>query len=123
MNSAWSGFMYQKPNAPVSTRAKMFPGDILGSDEGTASWRVYKQPGDGHNVSERSYSTVMTASENAKLFRIVHESILVYCGNRGKVRAQSLLDVYERYIGWKDDLPHVIQDLANEPLPHVLFLQ
>ena len=64
-----------------------------------------------------------TASEHAKLFRIVHANILIYCGSRGKVDAQKLLELYERYLAWKEGLPPDIADLSGEPLPHVLFLQ
>lgn len=120
--SIWSAFIYQKPHAPVSTRASTFSGDILGAGKDTSTWRPYKQPGD-NNVLERSSFSVMTASEHARLLRIAHESILVYCGSRGMADAQHLLGVYKRYMAWKDELPHVLKDLNNDPLPHVLFLQ
>jgi len=94
--SAWSAFIYQKPQAPISTRAYPFPGNILDTGENSDIWRLYKQPGDS-NISDRSSLSMMTASEHAKLFRIVYKSILVYCGSRGKVSAQHLLEIYERY--------------------------
>jgi len=65
----------------------------------------------------------MTAAEHAKLFRIVHESISVYCGRRGRVTAHHLLDLYESYLMWRDDLPPEIRDIDHQPLPHVIFLQ
>ncbi len=120
--SAWSGFIYQKPQASISPRALPFSGDILDDGEGDNTWRLYKHPGDS-GVPDRLSQSVVTASEHAKLFRTVHESILAYCGSRGKVSAQKLLDIYERYMAWKDGLPHALRELDNDPLPHVLFLQ
>lgn len=120
IGSVWSAFIYQKPTAPVSTHAHPFSSDIL--DFGDGDWRLYKQPGDS-DTSERPGLSVMTASEHAKLFRIAHETILAYCGSRGKVTGRRLFDVYERYLTWKDNLPPEIRDVDNDPLPHVLFLQ
>lgn len=120
--SAWSGFIYQKPQAYISPRALPFPGDSFNAGEGDGTWRLYKQPGDS-DVPDHLSLSVMTASEHAKLFRTVHESILAYCGSRGKVSAQKLLEIYERYMAWKDELPPALRDLDNDPLPHVLFLQ
>ena len=66
---------------------------------------------------------MLTASEHARLFRIIHETILVYCGSRGRVSARALLDLYERYVDWKEHLPSDLRLQESEPLPHVLFLQ
>lgn len=112
--------MYQKPTAPISTHAKPFSTDIPHYADGV--WRVHKQPGDNDSPVRKGLS-VMTASEHAKLFRIVHETILVYCGSRGRVRAHHLLDIYGRFLSWKNGLPPELLDVIDEPLPHVLFLQ
>ncbi len=74
-------------------------------------------------MDERLGHALETASEHAKLFRIVHATILLFCGSRGKVNAERLLRLYERYVGWKEALPPDMADLNGEPLPHVLFLQ
>lgn len=65
----------------------------------------------------------MTASEHAKLFRIAHETMLVYCGSRGRVSAHHLLNLYERFVNWREELPLEIRDIISDSLPHVLFLQ
>lgn len=119
-SSAWSGFTYQKPTAPISTAARPFSNINLAQADGF--WRFYKQPGDT-DVDHRQGFSLLTASEHAKLFRIVHESILVYCGSRGRVSARALLDLYKRYVNWKANLPPDLRNLESEPLPHVLFLQ
>ena len=66
-----------------------------------------------------------TAHENAKLYRIIHETILAFCGSRGKVSAHQLLVIYERYLGWKEHLPPSLSDVDGEveSLPHAIFLQ
>lgn len=90
---------------------------------------MYRQPGDGNledgyrNTNERKSLAVLTAREHARLFRIVHECILVYSGFRSKISADSLLGVLERYIAWKDGLPPELQSVESQTLPHVLFLQ
>lgn len=122
--SAWSGFIYQKPSAPVSTRADAVPG--LFESDSDRYWQPYTSSTDDDTNEEavgRPGHIDITASAQARLFRIVHESILIYCGSRGKVRAQQLLMLYDRYSTWRETLPRDIADLDNEPLPHVLFLQ
>lgn len=90
---------------------------------------MYRQPGDSNlelgyqSTDDRRSFATLTACEHAKLYRVVHESILVYCGARGKVSAHSLLDIFQRYIAWKDGLPPELGNLEGQPLPHVLFLQ
>ena len=90
--------------------------------ERDGNWQLYKQPSDG-DMPQRPNLSVLTASEHAKLFRIVHETLLVYCAGRGKVTGQHLFDLYQRYTHWKNELPQALQDLVGEPLPHVMFLQ
>ena len=90
---------------------------------------MYRQPNDdnlelGHqNADDRQSFAILTACEHAKLCRIIHECILVYCGAQGKVSADSLFKVYQRYIAWKDGLPLNLRSVEGQPLPHVLLLQ
>ena len=90
---------------------------------------MYRQPGDDslelgqQNTDDRQSFATLTACEHAKLYRIAHERILIYCGARGKVSAESLLDVYQRFVAWKDGLPPSLQSVEGQPLPHVLSLQ
>ena len=126
-SSAWSGLTYQKPFAPVSTHANPFANTAV--DQITGTWNMYRQPGDSNlssgeqNSDERQSFATLTACETAKLYRIIHECILIYCGARGKVSANSLLDLFQRYIMWKDGLPPDLQSVEGQPLPHVLCLQ
>ena len=126
-SSAWSGLTYQKPFAPVSTHAHPFAN--ISIEKSTATWNMYRQPGDSNlelgdrNTHDRQSFAMLTACEHAKLYRIIHECILVYCGARGKVSPNSLLDLFERYLAWKDGLSPDLQSVEDEPLPHVLFLQ
>ena len=126
-SSIWSGLTYQKPTAPISPHANPFTNMDVGQDEGR--WNMYRQPGDSNSElgyqntdDPRSFAT-LTAREHAKLYRILHQCILVYCGARGKVSADSLLDIFQRYIAWKDGLPPELQSVEGKPLPHILFLQ
>lgn len=67
----------------------------------------------------------MTACYQAGLFRIIDDSLNLYSGARGQVSAERFLEVYRKYMDWKSDLPPVIAnvDVADQPLPHILYLQ
>lgn len=93
-------------------------------DQPDAPWRFYRQPGDAETTPRPSYA-LRTAFEHAKLFRIVHETILTYCGHNGRVSAFDVSLLYDRYLGWMEDLPELMRaGGGNEDvLPHVLFLQ
>lgn len=126
-SSAWSGLTYQKPAAPISTHTNPFANMAL--DQSENRWSMYQQPGDnnlelGHqNTHDRQSFATVTACEQAKLYRIIHECIFIYCGARGRASADSLLDVFQRYFDWKDGLPADLRSVEGQPLPHVLFLQ
>ncbi len=105
---------------PVSTDAEPFAEEIPHYADGI--WRLHRQLGD-IDISGRRGFSVMTASQHAKLFRIVHELLVVYCGSRGRVGAMHLLNVYKRFLSWKDEMPPELMDGRDSPLPHVLFLQ
>lgn len=126
LHTAWSGLIYQKPVAPISTHANPFANMAVHQAEG--GWSMYRQPGDSNleigdqSTDGRQSFVTVTACEHAKLYRIVHECILVYCGARGKVSAGSLLDIFQRYMVWKDGLPPELGTVEGQPLPHVLFL-
>ena len=128
--SAWSGFVYQKPSAPVSLKGSPLE-QVVAEQTSEKSWRVYTKICDDDDDDDdeekpmRPSHALEVASEYAKLFRIVHETILIYCGSRGKVSAESLLKLYKRYLHWKDNLPPEIAavELSMEPMPSVLILQ
>lgn len=126
-SSAWSALTYQKPSAPISTHASPFANISL--DRIEERWSMYRQPGDSslelgeQSTDDRQSLATLTACEHAKLYRIVHECILIYCGSRGKVSTKSILDLFQRYVMWKDGLPPGLRSVEGQPLPHVLFLQ
>lgn len=130
ISSAWSAIIYQKPVAPISTsQADVFQDLSLSQSDGP--WRNYRRPGDdkveagNDRMSTRPCNAQVTASENAKLYRIVHKTILTYCGHDGKVTGQTLSRVYSLYRRWKEDLPQGLRDVEGdrEALPHIMFLQ
>lgn len=90
-----------------------------------ALWRFYRHPGDERELPTRPSYAIVAACYQAGLFRIINESLNLYCGARGRVSAEKFLEVYRRYMDWKTDLPSVIAnvDVADQPLPHILYLQ
>ena len=120
---AWSGFTYQKPSAPVSLSVRPFE-HVVKRQSFDSHWHSYTTDEDGSpERDDRLSHALETASQQAKLFRIVHRNILVYCGSHGRVDAGKLLEIYERYLAWKEELPPNIADLSGDPLPHHVSLQ
>jgi len=119
---AWAGFTYQKPSAPLSPHAVPFQAVPL--DEADPFWRFYRAPGDLSNPTTPSFG-IETTAERARLYRIVHETINICCGSRGRITARSILQVYRRFLMWQEDLPETISVVGEnaEALPHVLLLQ
>ena len=100
----------------------MFRGVKL--DDPDVAWRCYRQPEDSV-LEGRTGHSMLASYLLAKLYRISHEAILLYCGAHGPVSAPGLLKVWERFIDFKQNLPSVMHepDEDPEPLPHVLALQ
>ena len=94
-------------------------------DREHAIWRFYRHQGDERELPTRPSYAIVTACYQAKLFRIIDETLNLYCGVRGQVTAEKSLAVYKRYVDWKNDLPSVIMnvDVSDQPLPHILYLQ
>lgn len=122
LDSAWSGLTYQKPSAPISPHVSVFRD--VSFDQLEASWCFYRQFGDVDTV-KRSGHALITAFEHAKLFRLVHETILTYCGIHGQVTALELSRLYDLYIRWMEALFETIRVVREEDdsVPHVIFLQ
>ncbi|KAL8838753.1 MAG: hypothetical protein Q9170_002002 [Blastenia crenularia] len=57
-----------------------------------------------------------SAYEQAKLYRIVHEILLSYCGSRGKVSGSHMILIYERLLNWKRELPRDPSDAGPEAI-------
>lgn len=119
MNSAWSGFIYQKPSAPISaTRHLDFGNSELSLPDDF--WCFYRYPGDERNLTDQPSYSLRTVSAHAELYNIIHETILQYCAHEGRLSAPELLNLYTRYLDWKDNLPPAVLELQT---PHCLFLQ
>ncbi|KAL8921374.1 MAG: hypothetical protein Q9172_004067 [Xanthocarpia lactea] len=122
LNTSSTGITYQKLYAPeVSHLAQFQHVDIQGDDQ---VWRFYRTVGDQRELPVRPSYAIMTACYQAALFRIIHESLNLYCGLRGLATAEAVLIIYRRYIDWEHDLPSILQtvDVDVQPLPHILFL-
>lgn len=120
--STWSALVYQKPNAPVSPYAHVFkdvPMELFGDPP-----RPRRDSSTDGDSMKPGYSLI-SAFEQAKLYRIVHEILIAYCGIGGVVSVESIMPVYERLLSWKRELPMAIShtDSEAEAPPHLLFLQ
>lgn len=117
----WSGFTYEKPSAPVSPDAIVH----LQAVTHEAAWQCYHHEGDEHEMPTRRSYTIATASELSKLYRIIHQTILVFCGSRGRVTEHRLFQNYMRYRTLHESLPGsiTIHEDDSVALPHVLFFQ
>ena len=105
------------PNGPIFHNVQMDGDDRV--------WRFYRHPGDNRELPYRPSHAIITAWQQARLFTIINETINLYCGARGEVSATKVLEVYARYLAWKEDLPDIIANISEDkqPLPHILFLQ
>lgn len=94
-------------------------------DRDDAVWRFYRRPGDKGHIPRRPSYSILTAYHQAKLYRVVHETINIFCGARGKITARVVLECYKRYLSWKEDLPPQLAqvDTDAQAMPHIIFLQ
>lgn len=109
--------------APPTPRDPVF--QHVDMDRDLVQWCFYRHPGDERELPTRPSCSIVSACYQVKLFRIIDESLDLYCGPRGQVSADKFLALYKRYMDWKNDLPYLIAnvDVADQPLPHILFLQ
>lgn len=123
LDSFCGGITFQRLYVPPPPGGPIFQHVRMDSDD--AEWRFYRQPGDNRELPFRPAHAIVTAYHQAKLFLIINETLNVYCGTRGRVTAAKILDVYARYLQWKDELPDVIANIdeGDQPLPHILYLQ
>ncbi|KAL8666105.1 MAG: hypothetical protein Q9168_007553 [Polycauliona sp. 1 TL-2023] len=122
LNTSSTGITYQKLYAPeLPYTARFQHVDIQGD---RAVWRFYRTVGDQRALPVRPSHAIMTSCYQAALFRIVHESLNLYCGLRGVASAEMILNTYRRYLDWKHDLPSILEavDVEAHPVPHILFL-
>lgn len=114
---------YQKLYAPELPHMAKFRHVDLQSSHST--WQEYRSIGDQRYLPVRPSHAVLAACHQAGLFRIIHESLNLYCGLRGLITADAVLTLYRRYMDWEEDLPFILKAIDDEarPLPHILLLQ
>ncbi|KAL8710635.1 MAG: hypothetical protein Q9220_004859 [cf. Caloplaca sp. 1 TL-2023] len=122
LNTSSTGITYQKLYAPEAPQLVRFVHVNVESDN--EIWRSFRTVGDQRDVRVRPSHTILTACHQAALFRIIHESLNVYCGLRGLATAEVVLTLYRRYLDWEEDLPPVLKalDETAQPLPHAMYL-
>ena len=123
LHRAWAGLTYQKLYTPSAQGEPIFLNVCIDNDDDL--WRVYRQPSDARGGPARPSHAIITAMYQARLYRVVDETINIYCGTRGQVTAYKVLAVYRKLLDWKESLPPVLADIgeSDQPLPHILFLQ
>lgn len=89
-------------------------------DQPDDPWSFYRYPGDEPSFTDHPSYALLTVSEQAKLYRILHQTILDYCAHKGKLSAQKLSALYRLYLDWKGNLPAVVRDGET---PHAVFLR
>ncbi|KAL9601455.1 MAG: hypothetical protein Q9219_002521 [cf. Caloplaca sp. 3 TL-2023] len=122
LNTSSTGITYQKLYAPEVSQLPRFQHIDMQSSH--AMWRFYRHVGDQRQLPVRPCHAVITACHQATLFRIIHESLNLYCGLRGAATAEAVLTLYRRYKDWEEDLPFIVGaiDEDAQPLPHILCL-
>ncbi|KAI4251629.1 MAG: hypothetical protein L6R42_008310 [Xanthoria sp. 1 TBL-2021] len=122
LNTSSTGITYQKLYAPELPHMARFQHVDIQSDKEV--WRFYRTVGDQRVLPVRPSHAIMTARYQAALFRIIHESLNLYCGLRGLATAEAILITYRRYLDWEHDLPPILKtvDVESHPVPHILFL-
>ncbi|MCJ1353190.1 MAG: hypothetical protein MMC33_003175 [Icmadophila ericetorum] len=121
LTTAWCGVTYQKPFSPESPKSDISFPDVFNGNE----WQSYRQTRDEEGEPKRPGWGILTACYQAKLYRVVHDTINLYCGARGKATATAVVACFKRYMDWLEQLPPQFKSIGKdeEPLPHVLFLQ
>lgn len=118
-----AGITYQRLYLPSAPAEPIFQHVRTDKDDGL--WRFYRHPGDAQELPTRPSHAILTACHQAGLFRIVNENLNLYCGMRGPVSAYKVLDMYQKYLDWKETLPPILARYSegDQPLPHMLYLQ
>lgn len=117
------GITYQPMRAADIPQSATFEHVRLDQDD--AVWRFHRHVDDNRELPTRPSNAIITACAETKLFRIIHESLNIYCSSQGNASAQGIIEGYRRYLNWKEELPQAIKiiDMNDRPLPHVLYLQ
>ncbi|KAL6717187.1 hypothetical protein ACLMJK_005102 [Lecanora helva] len=93
-------------------------------DRDGETWRFYRRLGDEQVMPPKTSHATITICYQARLFRIIQDNLNLYCGKQGRISAYKVLEVYRRYLDWRESLPPVIANISesDQPLPHILQL-
>jgi hypothetical protein len=105
--------------------------DNVDLDRSGSSWTDYKVERDASKTGTIAARAIETAKETARLALINLESVTSWCGITGKITTKTILDLYQRYLSWKQKLSEALDDKSfnaengeeDETLPYVLLLQ
>jgi hypothetical protein len=112
--SMWCAFTYQKPFNPQPLSASV----AFDSDEILENKTQYFDiENRGSESPQKSKLAIDTSVYHARLFRVVHAMISLYCGARGKITAKSFVGCFRKFIDWRDGLPLPLASEGREPLP------
>jgi len=123
LSSGWAANTYQIPSLGRMSTSDIFQNVHM--DWHDSLWRFYRHTGD-FDQSPQPNSAMTTAKEHVKLSQIVHDAVAsFYDGHNAVLTASVVLQLYNRYMKWKEELPHNVAntDGSSQPLPHVLYLQ
>ena len=95
-------------------------------DRPSQFWHDYKVVSDAGGPDIPTHA-IEAAKEFAKLSLIHLDNIIAWCGSAGKIGTKDILDIYGRYLAWRDGLSAAlagqIENLDDETtLPFVLLL-
>lgn len=123
LNTASVGLTYQKFYTPDLPNEVSF--EHVRVDKDDTVWRFYRSMGDEVEMPTRPSHAILTAYHQARLLRIVRDSLNLYCGYSRRITAQKVITVYKEYTDWRANLPSALQnvDINSQPLPNVLYLQ
>ncbi|KAL8649438.1 MAG: hypothetical protein Q9210_004393 [Variospora velana] len=118
--NAWSAFVYQSPNTPVSPYARVFKDVPVEQFKDRPQSQRHSPTG-----SDTDGYSLASAYEQAKLHRMVHEIALAYYAIRGKFAVELMILIYDRLLSWRRELPVGVRDpvIEDDGSPHLLFLQ
>jgi hypothetical protein len=86
-------------------------------------WQLYRDVNDPHPALPGLLAT--TNREKSKLVEIITATATMYTQHGPRLNAQQVLQMYKRFVSWRDELPSGIADVGSnsQALPHVLSLQ
>jgi hypothetical protein len=127
--SEWAQMTFQVPlivniNPPSNSN---LDDEVYDMQIDKRSWAFYRNPLDSEmEIDWRPSLAATTHREKAKLLDIVYDvEVLLYSSGGLPISAQDILNIYSRFITWREDLPRAIGDTSNRHtrfLPHAVSM-